>query len=116
MVDKLIELLESFGYPVFRQGSLAEDEPYPATFFTFWENEETDYEHYDNVEFGVEYDFDINIYSNDPEKTYGLLDEARTLLKSNGWIAKGRGYDLASDEITHTGRGFNAVFVKYDAT
>ena len=29
MEDKLIELLETFGYPVIRQGSLGEDESYP---------------------------------------------------------------------------------------
>ena len=29
MEDKLIEILESYGYPVRRQGSLAENEEYP---------------------------------------------------------------------------------------
>ena len=40
MEDNLIELLATFGYPVLRQGSLAENEQYPPTFFTFWNNGE----------------------------------------------------------------------------
>lgn len=36
MEDKLIELLESFGYPVFLQGSLGSGDDYPSSFFTFW--------------------------------------------------------------------------------
>lgn len=116
IVDALIELLESFGYPVYRQGSLQDDEGYPATFFTFWNNSGDGLHHYDNADFSVEYDFDVNVYSNDPEVTYSLLDDARALLKDNGWIANGRGYDLPTDEPTHTGRGFNAVYVDYNVT
>ena len=36
MEDNLILILEQFNYPVFRQGSLTEDDPYPKTFITFW--------------------------------------------------------------------------------
>ena len=43
MEDKLIEVLSSFGYPVIRQGSMTEDEAYPPTFFTIWNNQETEY-------------------------------------------------------------------------
>lgn len=45
--DTLISLLETFKFPVYRQGSLAKNEAYPDTFFTFWENPETTND-YDN--------------------------------------------------------------------
>lgn len=109
MEDRLIELLESFGFPVIRQGSLGENEEYPETFFTFWNNEEVENKAYDNETFNVNYNFDVNVYSTDPNKTYSLLREARILLKKNGFIALSRGYDVASDENTHTGRGMNVV-------
>ena len=113
MEDRLIELLESFGYLVIRQGSLTEDEPYPADdFFTFWNNNSFDNSHYDNETASLIYDYDVNFYSVSPDRTYNKLREAITLLKSEGFIISGDGYDVASDEDTHTGRGVNALYLK----
>ena len=112
MEDKLIEILNEFGYPVLRQGSLSPDEKYPKHFFTFWNNDTPDHSHYDNTEYGYEWDFDINFYSVDPEKTYSILAEARAKLKQHNWVIPGKGYDVASDEVTHTGRGMRAYFLE----
>ena len=38
------------------------------------------------------------------------LLEAKALLKSAGWIVNGAGYDIASDEPTHTGRGLTILY------
>lgn len=113
MEDKLIEILETFGYPVVRQGSLGPDEEYPDSFFTFWNNDSPDHAHYDNAEYGTEWDFDVNFYSTDPEKTYHVLADARIKLKQNKWIIPGKGYDVASDEVTHTGRGMRAFYLEF---
>nr|DAU64764.1 MAG TPA: Protein of unknown function (DUF3168) [Bacteriophage sp.] len=112
MEDNLISILESFGYPVFRQGSLTEDEPYPDDFFTFWNNDSSDHSHYNNDEYGTTWDFDVNFYSTDPEKAYSILAEARKKLKEERWITPGRGYDVASDEATHIGRGIEVYFLQ----
>ena len=111
MEDNLITLLQSFGYPVFRQGSLTENEAYPDTFFTFWNNSEDGVSYYDNDAVIVDYDFSVNVYSTGPDTVYSLLAEARRLLKANGWIIVSRGYDVASDEITHTGRGLEVEYL-----
>lgn len=111
MEDILINLLQTFGYPVFRQGSLSKDEAYPDTFFTFWNNSETGQSFYDNDTAIVDYDFSVNVYSTDTDKVYSLIASARTLLKSNGWIIVSRGYDVGSDEITHIGRGFEIEYL-----
>lgn len=113
MEDKLIEILETFGYPVVRQGSLGPDEEYPDSFFTFWNNDSPDHAHYDNAEYGTEWDFDVNFYSIDPEKTYQVLADARIKLKQNKWIIPGKGYDVASDEVTHTGRGMRVFYLEF---
>lgn len=110
--DVLIEILTELGYPVLRQGSLSFDENYPEHFFTFWNNDTSDHSHYNNSEYGTDWDFDINFYSTNPEKTYSVLAEARTRLKENGWVIPGRGYDVKSDEITHTGRGLRAFYLQ----
>lgn len=112
MEDNLIKVLASFGYPVYRQGSMSNDEIYPETFFTFWNNDSLDHSHYDNAEYGTEWDFDVNIYSSNPELTYSVLANARVALKAAGWIIPSKGYDVASDEATHIGRGLNAIYLQ----
>lgn len=112
MEDALIEILEKFEYPVYRQGSMSNDEAYPETFFTFWNNDSPDHAHYDNVEYGTAWDFDVNVYSSNPSLTYSLLESARAALKTAGWIVPSRGHDVGSDEPTHTGRGFEAYFLQ----
>lgn len=111
MEDKLIELLQSFGFSVFRQGSLSDNESYPSTFFTFWCNEEMENSAYDNETQSVYYDFDINVYSVDVQRVYSLLNEARKKLKENGFVVIRRGYDIGSDETSHVGRGMNVAYI-----
>ena len=109
MKDLLIETLDTFGYPVILQGSLGKDEAYPESFFTFWNNDSYDGNHYDNDAVSYVWDFDVNFYSTDPALVNLKLIEAKTKLKQQGFIVSGKGYDVASDEPTHTGRGINVL-------
>lgn len=112
MEDNLISILQTFGYPVYRQGSMSNDAKYPDTFFTFWNNNSPDHAHYDNNDYGTDWDFNIYIYSNNPVLTYSLLLDARKALKKAGWITPSKGFDVASDEATHTGRGLNVYYLE----
>lgn len=114
MEEKLIEVLESFGYPVRRQGSLAEDEAYPDDFFTFWNADSYDTSQYDGKTCGVGWEFDVNFYSNDPARTYAVLESARKELKKQGFVISGKGYDVPSDVITHTGRGMCVEYLEFN--
>lgn len=114
MEDNLIEILQTFGYPVIRQGSIAEGSKYPDHFFTFWNNDSPDHAYYDNRDYGTAWEFDVNFYSVDPEKTYSVLSEARKKLKAEKWIIPGKGYDVLSDEETHTGRGMEAHYLEIE--
>lgn len=67
MEDRLIALLSEFGYPVRRQGSLLEDEPYPDAFFTFWQVSGDLNSAYDNLEYATLYTYDVNFYAVEPE-------------------------------------------------
>lgn len=111
MEENLINLLETFGFPVFRQGSLSDEESYPETFFTFWNNSTDEATHYDNQSFSEVGNFDVNIYSTDPDLIYSKLEEAKKLLKQNGYALLDAGHDLGSDEPTHTGRGIT-VYIR----
>ena len=112
MKEELISLLESFGYPVILQGSLGPSQEYPESFFTFWNSDSYDGSHYNNIAIKYIWDFDINFYSVDPTLVNTLLLQAIELLKNNGWIMSGRGYDVPSDESTHTGRGINVLKIE----
>ena len=107
--DELIEILESYGYPVRLQGSLGPTEAYPPSFFTFWNNQGYDANHYDNDAVAWIWDFEINFYSDSATLVNEVLPEVIKAFKTAGWVTSGRGHDSASDEITHTGRGFRVL-------
>ena len=106
MVDLLIDTLAPLCYPVKLQGSLAPDEPVPDHFFTYWNNEADGMSSYSDDEHAIDWQSSLNFYSVDPAKVYSVLSEAKRLLKSAGFIVTGAGYSLASDDPSHTGRGF----------
>ena len=110
MEDFLIEILSTFGYPVRRQGSFLEDEAYPESFFTFWNNASNAESIYDNKENAILHEYDVNFYSTDIEKVYDVLRKAKKKLRQNGFDVWGDGYDVASDEDTHSGRGLNVSY------
>ena len=112
MIDLLISVLETFGYPVRLQGSLAENEAYPDSFFTFWNNSSDDRAHYDNSAIDFVWSFDVNFYSTDPALVYSKLEAAKSALKAAGFIVSGKGHTVASDEPTHTGRGITALIIE----
>ena len=108
----LISTLESFGYPIYLQGSMAKDDAYPASFFTFWNNSADDAAFYDNEEHDTIWNFDLNFYSNDPDLANTVLLEAKPLLKEAGFILNGSGFDVVSDEPTHTGRCMELYYIE----
>ena len=110
--DLLISTLESFNYPIYLQGSLSDEDVYPDSFFTFFNNDTSDNAFYDNNESQTIWDFDLNFYSTDPELVNSVLMEAKPLLKAVGFIVDGAGYDVLSDEVTHTGRGINLIYIQ----
>lgn len=112
MKEQLITLLNTFGYPVRLQGSLAKDEAYPVSFFTIWNDETDDGSHYDNDAINYVWTFSINFYSVDPALVNSVLLQVKALLKANKWIVPGKGYDVPSDEISHTGRAIDAIYIE----
>ena len=112
MEDELIRILEALKYPVIRQGSLSPENPYPETFFTFWNTDETGQSFYDNETMSAAYVYNVFAYSTNPSLAYELIRTARGLFKSGGWIITDRGFDAQSDEITHVGRGMSVAFLE----
>lgn len=112
MKDLLITTISTLGFPVIQQGSLDPNDDYPESFFTFWNRYGDGQSFYDDNEHTINWNFDLNFYSTDPQLVNTKLLEAKSLLKQNGFIASGAGHDVASDEITHTGRGITVLYVQ----
>ena len=113
MEDELLTILNTFKVPVYRQGSMSNDTVYPDTFITYWNNGSPDHAHYDNDEYGTDWDFNVFVYSSDPSQTYSLLSDIRAALKTAGWIPTSKGFDVQSDEATHTGRGMEVLYLQF---
>lgn len=110
MEELLISTLEALGYPVKLQGSILPDEPYPDSFFTFWNDSADGSSFYSNNEGAILWAYSLNFYSVDDLLINAKLLEAKALLKEAGFIVSGAGYSVASDEPTHSGRGIEVLF------
>lgn len=113
VINLFLEILQELGYPLSLQGTLAASETYPDTFLTWWNNSSDGDSHYNNREHITVWDFDVNVYSNNPAKPYEVLDALKVALKEHDFIVSGSGYSVASDEPTHTGRGINVMYVEF---
>lgn len=112
MKEKLIEILESFGVPVYLQGTLAEDKAYPDEFITFFTMYADDAAHYDDETTSYEWRFAVVYYANDAAKVNTKPDEIRAALKAAGFIPQGKAHDVLSDEPTHTGAAMEFLIVE----
>lgn len=112
MKGKLVELLESRGFPVYLQGSMAEDEKYPDSFFTYFNFDTPDGAFYDNDSHKADWGFWVYFYSNNPRLVESETKEVYKLLKESGFILQGRGTDANSDEESHTGRMLTAYYME----
>ena len=110
MKDELIAVLQTLKYPVYQQGSIGSSQKYDDSFFTFWNNDSWDDNHYDNNPASWTWSFDVNFYSTSPALVNSVLLQAKALLVASGWVISGKGHEVASDEITHTGRGMTCLF------
>ena len=116
MEDLLTSTLEVLGFPVRLQGSLLPRECYPDSFFTFWNDSADGTGFYSNTEGAILWAYSLNFYSTDPEKVSNMFKiikdtpTAKSLLKEAGFIVSGAGYDVLSDEPTHTGRGISLLY------
>lgn len=116
MEDLIRNTLSELGYPVKQQGSLLPEEEYPDHFFTYWNDATDGSGFYNNNETATEWQYSLNFYSidhdlvNDIFKVIEDKKTAKSLLISAGFVVSGTGYDVASDENTHTGRGITILY------
>lgn len=104
MKEKLIEILESLGYPAYLQGSMLQDDKYPESFFTFWNFNTEEIRHYNNNSTFTLYGFWVYFYSVNPALVESVTKEAIKKIKNNGFLIATSGVDIKSGIETHTGK------------
>ena len=112
MKQELISLLETFGYPVYLQGSIASPAEYPVSFFTFWNFSTPESAFYDNDANRSVWGFWVYFYSTDPETVNTLPEQARQLLKQNGFVPEGKPSDIPVDVPEYTGAMFTVYGIE----
>ena len=101
----LKDIFELIDVPIYRQGSLAENEAYPdETFGTDWVRSDDLDDWYDNKPRKREITCDINIYSNDYDTMSQKIQKIRDDCIENDIITSDI-HDLASDDVDYTGQG-----------
>ena len=110
--QNLYNKLITFGYPVYLQGTLNPDDAYPDTFLTYWTDDTADKSHYDDATVSYEWDFTVILYSNDPMLLETKPQEIMKTLKEAGFIPRGKGNDIPSDEVTHTGWAMDFIYLE----
>lgn len=116
MWDKLEEVFEEIDLPYSRQGSYAEGDPLPASFFTFWNVDTPEDGFYDNKANCAVWYWYIYFYSKDINLVYSKLEDFITIAKEKGFIPQGRPKDIASGEPDYFGRYVQIKYVeKYNS-
>lgn len=95
---------------VYLQGTLNANEKYPQKFITYFVTSTEDQAHYNNDVTAIRWDFSVMFYSDDPREVNTIPQQIRAALKNAGFIPQGRGNDLISDEITHTGWAMDFLY------
>jgi hypothetical protein len=117
MRDNIYTLLSSFGYPVFLNGTVNNNDVYPDSFFTFWNDINTDDSFYDNDATRAILDYDIVFISKNPSLVQTVAEAARQMLKNNGFVVSGKPTDATVDRPPYTAAEFYAKEIeKYNET
>lgn len=110
MVNELLyNTLVSVGYPVYLQGTYTGAQ-YPDSFITYIVNASDDNTHYDDDVQSWAWDFTVIFYSKVPQLLDTAPDAIRAALKAAGFIPRGKGFNIFSDDPQFTGWTTEYIF------
>lgn len=110
VLEKIISIFEEIGLPYRRQGSYADYEQYPDSFFTYWNVLSPYVDFGDNETHTTTYDYMIYLYSKDELEIYTKMDLFINKAKSLGFIVSGKGQDIPTDDKAFVGRAIHIYF------
>ena len=105
-MQRLFELFDEIGLPLFLQGCMS-DEDYQPSFFTFWNFGTPQDQHYDNELHSYNDYVQVGFYTNDASKIYSQLDVGGTFYnkaKEKGFVIAALPQDADADKADYYGR------------
>ena len=112
MWSKLQEVFDYLALPYYRQGSLAEDDDIPESFYTFWNTDTKDLSHYDDEPHRIEWTWRVWAYTDDASEIYSHADNLIAAAQASGFIVIGRGRDIDAASPTTYGREITLKFIE----
>ena len=104
-------ILKDIGLPVFIQGEMPEEMPYPDTFITYLWFRSEDIWRFDNMATATNYTCQVTIYSRLPNEMDNAVSKVIEALTANGYSKDGGGRMIPSDEPTHLGWTLDFNFI-----
>lgn len=101
--DELLNVLNTFNYPVFLQGTIEPDAEIPDDFLTFQITGSDTAAAFDNDDALTAWDINVNYYSRNPANVSTVPVAIRAAMKAAGFIPQSRGFDLIADDPAFTG-------------
>lgn len=103
ILDKLYEVLNTYDIPVYLQGSLGKDEPYPENFITYFIEDSEGNVFYDNEPNETDWVINIVYYTHDINLIKDFIPQLINDLKINKFKVIGKGFLTPSDEPSCVG-------------
>lgn len=104
------ELEQEYEIPYSRQGSYAEDEELPTSFYTFWNQNSSFGDYYSNKPTNCDWDWLIFFYTKDASMLYTGLELFIKKALEKGFFVEGSGKDISCDEPNYSGRYLKVTF------
>jgi len=110
VIDKIINVLDTFDYPYRRQGTYLSDEPYPPTFFTYWNIRSPFSDYGDNIAHTTIYEYMIYVYSRNESLVYSITDELINKFEKLDFVVTNKGEDISCDDKSFVGRVIRIIY------
>lgn len=110
MIDLLIQTLESTGFPVYLQGSIAPEQEYDESFITYQITASPLQDYFDDEPTGTKWNVNVIFYTSRADLLYSVPDDILNKLTSADFIPQGKGFNVPSDEPNCNGFGNDYLY------
>lgn len=114
IIRHIYDTLAPLGYPVYLQGSLAEDAQYPDNFITYWIPGSESESFYDNAEHRQDWEISIIFYTKDIQQIILVIPQIISALRDSKFTVYGRGNFIPSDELDTVGWTLDCRLSQYN--